>query len=142
MEGKDFIELLNKHEENLKEFITASDKVTHAKVINEVDRVGAQINEVSGKVDDIIKHQEWQNGKLSKHDDAIIALEKQDITFDLYQQNCSANKLAKKLDKKWTWIAIFCFVFLTSIASVWVYHNVDWLKTFERRTGIELVKNQ
>jgi Cft2 family RNA processing exonuclease len=101
----------------IKEFIDAGNKVTHAKLINEVDRVDA-------KADQIIKHQEWQNGKLRKHSESIIELEKKDLSFEHYQQTCPANKLASKLTKTKTWVLFGVVLVIVYVILATLYHEV------------------
>jgi len=47
-----------------------------------------------------------RNGRLGKAEDRIYLLEKNDSEINNYQKNCTANKIAVKLQKKWFWVAV------------------------------------
>lgn len=47
-----------------------------------------------------------RNGRLGKAEDKIYLLEKNDSEINNYQKNCTANKIAVKLQKKWFWVAV------------------------------------
>ena len=126
MDNATVIKLLDKQEQNIKEFITASNSVTHAKLINNIEQV-------EHKVDSILAHNVRQNGwikehseKLLLHDKAIVDLEKSDISFENYQVHCPANKLATKISKRRFWITavLITTVVYLSLATIW--HTVGF----------------
>jgi hypothetical protein len=126
MDNATIIKLLDKQEQNIKEFIKATNCVTRAKLINNIEQV-------ESKVDTIVTHNERQNGWIKKHSEqlelqakAIISLEKSDISFENYQVHCPANKLATKISKRRFWIvaALVTTVVYLTLATIW--HSVGF----------------
>jgi multidrug resistance efflux pump len=120
------VKLLNKQENNIKEFIKASNSVTHANMINEVGQVGA-------KVDQVIAHQKEQNGelvrhgkKMAEHEKRMVDLEKEDIRFMNYQRNCPANKIATKMTKRRFWIAATALFAVAYVVLATLWHTVGF----------------
>jgi len=94
------------------------------------------------RFDSVDEANKIRNHRLEKAEDAITDLEKADISFENYQMNCPANKVAKKLSRPRTWALIGTAFVATIFLSIWLFHNIDWLKTLENRTGVELIENE
>lgn len=97
---------------DLKEAIKGNNSILHAQMINEVDRI-------DHKVDKIIIHNEWQNGMLGEHDEAVKELG----FFRIIGRNPK----------------ISAIVFLVIIMiGAWGYHTVNFKRTLKNMTKIEL----
>jgi len=115
MDNDLIIKLLDKQETSIKNYIDISNA------------------RAEGQLDRVIEHQERQNHRLEKHDEAIIKLaeadvllEKQDILFTNYQINCPANRLAAKLSKRRFWVGAVAITIVAYITLATIWHTVGF----------------
>jgi hypothetical protein len=131
MDRELFIKLLDDQKDALKEFITASNTVTHAKFINEIEKVDKKVDILDAKADTIVAHNKWQNNKLGKHDDAIRELEKADWGFEAYQKHCPANKLATRISKPRFWVIASFVVIGIYLVLATLYHTIGFAELIQ-----------
>ena len=126
MDRELFIKLLDNQKDELKEFITASNSVLHAKTINDIELLNKKISLIDLKVDGITAHNKRQNGKLIEHEDDIALLQKADWDFESYQKNCPANLLAIKMTKPRFWVFTSLIVIGVYLTLATLYHTVGF----------------
>lgn len=103
---------------DIREMIIDSNIVTHAKVIDEVDKINI-------KVDQIISHQERQNGMLDKHESKLNWVDVKHAEIQSYQNNCPAIRVING----WKTLTML-LVFLVLVVD-YAYHNIPWNSLLE-----------
>lgn len=102
---------------DIREMIVDSNIGTHAKIIDEVEKIEV-------KIDTIIYHQEKQNSKLLIHEEKIRGIELKNIEIATYQSSCPAAKMSR--DWK-TMLLLFIFtIFFVQYAYDFISWDILW----------------
>ena len=131
MDNETIIKLLDKQEGNIKEFITATNSVVHAKLINNIEQVERKVDSIAQDVSYSKEHNVKQNGWIQNHTEKlellagkIVELEKEDISVHNYQANCPANRIALRVNKKGFWVGVSLLTTLVYFILATLYHEV------------------
>ena len=118
--------------EELKLLLDAQFTAVRATIKSETDGIHEKVNGITERLDRL-------NGSVSRHEQSIHDLEIKDVSFQAYQENCPANKIAKRVSGYKFWLLLGAAVVVASLVSSWLYHNVDLIATIENRTGIDII---
>lgn len=115
MDDNLIIKLLDKQETSIKNYIDISTA------------------RVEGRLDTVIDHQKEQNGELVRHgkkmaeyEKQMFELEKKDLSFEHYQTNCPANKLATKMTTRRFWVTAAAVTTVVYIALATIWHTIGF----------------
>jgi len=107
--------------EDLKELLEVHTQAVKAEVRATTDLLGY-------KIDEVIEHQKVTNGRVTNLEEERLDFREHCNRTDKFFNNWKKNLLVASI-----------FIVAISLASTWLYHNVDIVKTFEKKTGIELL---
>jgi len=132
MDNTTIIQLFAKQDEHMEKLMAAQATVISARVDLKIEE---KMNVFGKKIDNIIVHNEKQNGWLKSHTE-LIENSADDISELQVDIDCH-NRNLRNLKKYSIPILLVCLgVF---IGVIWLYDHVDARKTFENKTGIELI---
>jgi len=116
MEDATIIKLFEIQKSDLKEIIEDNGVAIRGVIRSEVDRIDELDRKRNGRIAD--------NEKLIKENTAsIVELEKKDISFESYQTNCPANRMASKWSKPRTWVLSLVVVTAIYFILSTLYHE-------------------
>ena len=122
MKNEEILKVVDDRFKDTKDLIDA--KFTHLSAIIQDGFYNASSERTT-----IIEHQKVTNGRVNKLEDNAV----------VFNKHISDSNGLKKF-YKWIAIGFVLLVFSSSLLAHWLIENVDARKTFENKTGIELIK--
>jgi len=138
-ETSEFIECQNQiMRTHMTEIIGLNTTVISARLDNKMDE---KLKPIIEKLDRVVNHQEKQNGWIQDHSLKIEA------NLDNIEANASdiselqvcvdgSERLIGFMKKRWYVLFLSFAAFI--LGMIWLSHNIDFIKTLENKTGIEI----
>ena len=132
MDNVTVIKLLTQQKEDIKDLMEGQSTVISARVDAKFDQKFAPLD---AKVDSILEHNERQNGWIKEHTLKLAAGEDRMDGID----DCQQQSIRWRLFIKKRWYIIVAVIALISLITSWSYHNINVIKTLEKKLDIEIV---
>jgi len=103
---------------DIRQMIMDSNIMIHAKIIDEVENL-------EGKIDQVIQHGKEQNGKVFKNVERLIEFDRELLLLSRYPETCTANKVTKYWKS-----TLFLSVSLIIVVN-WLLNTYTWFDIIE-----------
>lgn len=103
---------------DIREMIMDSNIAIHGKIIDEVENL-------EGKIDTVIVHQEKQNGELNRHREKLVKVDKDLLLIKQHPKNC----IAKKTVGNWKLTLFFSIILIAAVN--YLLNTYTWLDIIE-----------
>ncbi len=135
MDNETVIKLLTGHKNDIKDLMEGQSAIISARVDAKFDQKFAPLE---AKVDSIVEHNDRQNGWITAHTLNLEAnKDRVDKLEDVCEQTVNDRAWAKK-----RWYVIVIAIAAISLLTSWSFHNVNLIKTIEKKFNIELMDNK
>jgi hypothetical protein len=132
MDNATVIKLLTQQKEDIKDLMMGQSAVISARVDAKIDQ---KFGPIEKKVDSIVAHNALQNGWIQDH---TLKLEANSERMDGFEECTDEITRVKKFARK-RWYLIVAGIALIALITSWSYHNINLVKTLEKKLNIEII---